>query len=321
MSKNLNKFQLGMTATPARTDGQSLKGLFNFIMEGPQIPDLQEAGILCPVRELSMPMNIDLSNVPIEKTTGDFRNDALYEKMRNINLYSEVIKEFKKHSLYKKNITYCVNIRHAMEITELYRKHGINAVCVSSFTDSNIRKQIYQDFKNNKIQVIVNCLIYTEGINIPDIESITSLRPTMSLIVYYQTYGRGVRRFPGKKECLFLDHSGNIQRHGSICDYREWPYLKKGKKKKHIIRENSDPKSKIITKYYIYDDVDLQPYINPTRKISMQMVKNIIVKMKQTKLDTKSVCDNFGIEVNNFKNFLQNNTTLHSIYQDIINRI
>ena len=52
------------------------------------------------------------------------------------------------------------------------------------------------------------------------VETIISLRPTASLALHLQMLGRGLRRKPNP--AIFLDHAGNLARHGFPDDEREW---------------------------------------------------------------------------------------------------
>ena len=311
-----NKMILGLTATPVRTDGKLLGKIYDYFIEGPQIPDLQEIGVLSRTVDLCFPFNIDISDVPISKITYDYEPDYLAHKMRNVKLYGEVIKEFKKNSLNRKNITYCVNIKHAMDMTEYYRNHGLNAVCVSSYTSFKDRMEIYKDFVASKIQILVNCMIYTEGINVPDVSSITSLRPTHSLGLHYQINGRGIRHFPGKKNCLLIDHSGNIQRHGSISDRRDWKYEIKNKKlqKKIIYGEESDNPKKRNIRYKIYEAVDLDYYVNPKRKMDASMAMRIIVETNNNSKTIEEICNQYGYTLDSFILFINKNKGYNKYY-------
>lgn len=40
---------------------------------------------------------------------------------------------------------------------------------------------ILEDFKNQKISVLINCGIFTEGVDIPNIDCIVMARPTLRL--------------------------------------------------------------------------------------------------------------------------------------------
>ena len=58
--------------------------------------------------------------------------------------------------------------------------------------------------------------ILTTGFDQPDIDAIVMLRPTMSTALYVQLLGRGMRTHPSKEDCLVLDFTDNILRHGPV---------------------------------------------------------------------------------------------------------
>ena len=60
--------------------------------------------------------------------------------------------------------------------------------------------------------------VLTTGFNAPGVDLIAMLRPTLSTGLYVQMLGRGTRTAPGKKDCLVLDFSGNVRRHGAVDD-------------------------------------------------------------------------------------------------------
>ena len=51
-------------------------------------------------------------------------------------------------------------------------------------------------------------MIFTEGTDIPNIETIIIARPTKSNTLYTQMVGRGLRLYPGKKKCVLIDCVG-----------------------------------------------------------------------------------------------------------------
>jgi DNA repair protein RadD len=54
------------------------------------------------------------------------------------------------------------------------------------------------------------------GFNVPDVDCVALLRPTMSKRLYYQQVGRGMRIHPSKADCLILDFAGNAKAHGPV---------------------------------------------------------------------------------------------------------
>jgi superfamily II DNA or RNA helicase len=70
------------------------------------------------------------------------------------------------------------------------------------------------------IQVLCNCGLISEGLDVPAVVAVILLRPTKSLTLYMQQVGRALR--PGKPKALILDHSGNTFRHGMVDAPRTW---------------------------------------------------------------------------------------------------
>src|SRR5262245_46053941 len=56
-------------------------------------------------------------------------------------------------------------------------------------------------------------MVLSYGFNVPHVDLIAMLRPTMSTGLYVQQVGRGTRKAEGKSECLILDFAGNVQCH------------------------------------------------------------------------------------------------------------
>lgn len=57
--------------------------------------------------------------------------------------------------------------------------------------------------------------ILTEGTDIPRVDCILLARPTKSSILFQQMFGRGLRLFPGKEDCLLIDFVDNFKKSGS----------------------------------------------------------------------------------------------------------
>jgi len=51
----------------------------------------------------------------------------------------------------------------------------------------------------------VNCEVFTTGFDAPNVDGIGIVRPTMSKVLREQMEGRGMRLYPGKKDCLVWD--------------------------------------------------------------------------------------------------------------------
>ena len=59
-------------------------------------------------------------------------------------------------------------------------------------------------------------MVLTTGFDVPQVDLVAMLRPTLSTGLYVQQIGRGTRKATGKGDCLVLDFAGNVMRHGPV---------------------------------------------------------------------------------------------------------
>jgi len=79
-----------------------------------------------------------------------------------------------------------------------------------------MRRSFLEKLRSGELKVIVNCMVFTEGFDEPSLDAVLVARPTRSLILYCQMIGRGLRPYPGKKNCLFIDFVDNSSKHRLI---------------------------------------------------------------------------------------------------------
>lgn len=212
---------IGLTATPCRLDGKPLSDMFDCMIVGPQTDELIRAGYLVPYKYYA-PTNLDTSKVKV--VNGEYQAQALAEAIKESSVIGDNIEQYKKLAMGKRNVVFACNIKHSQEIVRRYNEAGIPAAHLDGNTNPGERKQIIKDFESGKIKVLSNVDLFGEGFDLPAIEVVSMLRPTMSLSLCIQQWGRGLRTAPeiGKTECIILDHVNNYQRHGMPDEHREW---------------------------------------------------------------------------------------------------
>lgn len=219
-------WKLGVTATPCRINGAPFTNHFSELISSLSVKELIEKGFLSDYTFYTENPDSDLSkailSIKKKSSTGDYRiNDLL----QNLNVERHVKKLVLSYSTYAnglKGIVYCISIEHAHNICEAYKNIGVVAEYIDSKTPKTEREQIVQDFKDGKIQVLVNVDIFSEGFDCPDVEFIQMARPTWSLSKYMQQVGRGLRTSPGKDKTIILDNAGMYARFGLPSDTRLW---------------------------------------------------------------------------------------------------
>ena len=219
-------WKLGVTATPCRINGAPFTNHFSELISSLSVKELIEKGFLSDYTFYTENPDSDLSkailSIKKKSSTGDYRIDDL---LQNLNVERHVKKLVLSYSTYAnglKGIVYCISIEHAHNICEAYKNIGVVAEFIDSKTPKIERGQIVQDFKEGKIQVLVNVDIFSEGFDCPDVEFIQMARPTWSLSKYMQQVGRGLRTSPGKDKTIILDNAGMYARFGLPSDTRLW---------------------------------------------------------------------------------------------------
>ena len=236
--KILSEFPLayvcGLTATPIRLDGVGLSrkegGHFDHLICGPTFKELIDGGYLVPIRCFTAAHQIDLAGVGA--VGGDFNQGKLAAVVDRSTITGDALSHWMRIAQGRKTLIFCVSIEHAKHVSAQFNAAGISAIAVDgNWTDDN-RQGAIRDFENGSIQVLVNCHLYIEGLDIPSVSCIVNLAPTMSVSRFLQKAGRGSRPAPGKTDCIFLDHGSDVSRHGLPTDDRTWTLEGRIKKKR-----------------------------------------------------------------------------------------
>ena len=138
-----------------------------------------------------------------------------------------VLNFWQAHAVERQTIIYAVSIGHARNLEETFRNAKIDARAIYSGMQGGgeRRREIIESFRNGTLRVLINVAIATEGFDLPDASCVVLARPTMSLTLYLQMVGRGLRPKPSDsqfRDCLILDMAGNAKRHGQPEHERVW---------------------------------------------------------------------------------------------------
>lgn len=240
-------FMLGMTATPDRTDRKDIFELFDYnkVLE----VSLQEAiedGYLVPYTYYGLLDNIDYSKIRFQNNrfhVGDLEKYLIIPE-RN----EAIIEQYLELGCGDKAIGFCVSIRHAERMAEVFNAHGITAAAVTSLSAD--RDRLIDAFRRSQITVVFTVDLFNEGVDFPDVRVLLFLRPTESKTVFLQQLGRGLRLCTGKERVRILDFIGNYRRANQI---RKW--LSK-ESKTHTRREGGRIRKK--TEYIYNTDCEVR---------------------------------------------------------------
>ena len=135
---------------------------------------------------------------------------------------------WQEHAQDRQTIVYAVSVAHAENLATVFNNANVPSAVILGNTPSEIRARRMRQFSNGELKVLVNVAVMTEGFDLPDAACIVITRPTLSLALYLQMVGRGLRPKPDGGDCLILDLAGNVERHGFPDDERRWSLEPRG---------------------------------------------------------------------------------------------
>lgn len=214
---------IGLTATPWRIEKNlGFDHLFDCLIPGPQIKDLQLEKHLANAQALQLDDD-DLILVGIPARDGDYREEEIERLNETRHVWTAGALEYwQKYAAGRQTIVYAVSKRHAEILAEVFNNAGVRAAVILGNTPGKKRDWVISQFKDKKLQILVNVAVATEGIDLPDASCIVLARPTMSLALYLQMVGRGLRLKDDRGDCMILDLAGNVKRHDLPDVEREW---------------------------------------------------------------------------------------------------
>jgi superfamily II DNA or RNA helicase len=219
---------IGLTATPCRGDGRGLGGIFDAIVECPQVPELIKQGYLVGTRVYA-PAGPDLTGV--KSRAGDYIEDQLARCMDRDGLVGDIVTHWHKWGERRKTVAFAVNVAHSLHIRDEFIRSGVRAEHVDGSTPKMERDAILARLASGETEVVSNCMVLTEGWDLPAVACCILARPTKKMGLYRQMVGRVLRPAPDKSNAIVLDHAGSTYLHGFVEDRVEWTLDPEGRPK------------------------------------------------------------------------------------------
>lgn len=221
---------VGLTATPFRGNGVWLTDgkdpLFSGIAHEVTIQELLDANYLAPLVRPIDAIKTQIDVTGISTASGDYAIDDLSERVDSY-LPAVADEAVKLATERKQWLAFCPTVSNAMTFVDLLQDRGIAAALVCGETPKKERAQLIADFRAGRLRCLVTVLALATGFDVPSIDCIVWIRPTISPVLYIQGAGRGLRIAEGKTDCLWLDFSGTTERLGPIDKIKGRKRIKK----------------------------------------------------------------------------------------------
>ncbi|KAI0597955.1 P-loop containing nucleoside triphosphate hydrolase protein [Biscogniauxia sp. FL1348] len=196
---------VGVSATFSRFDGLRLGTAIDEIVYHKDYVDMIGEKWLSDVIFTTVDSRANISNIK-SGANGDFQQGELSRAVNTEETNEITVRSWlAKAGQRKSTLVFCVDLAHVSGLTQTFRRHGIDARFITGDTPKVERGERLEAFKAGKFPVLVNCGVFTEGTDIPNIDCVILARPTRSRNLLVQMIGRGMRLYPGKTNCHIID--------------------------------------------------------------------------------------------------------------------
>lgn len=210
---------LGMTATPDKRDdnleGRNIYEIFNHqIACEIRLQDAMKEDLLCPFHYFGI---TDLDKV----TDGGKSVKEKVENFRYLTSDERVCKVMEQAKFFGysgervKGLIFCSRIDEARELSKKFNEKGWRTLVLSGSDSEDARaaaiERLAGDESEDALDYILSVEIFSEGVDVPEINQVIMLRPTESPIVFIQQLGRGLRKAENKEYVVVLDFIGNYR--------------------------------------------------------------------------------------------------------------
>lgn len=196
---------VGVSATFSRFDGLKLGAAIDHIVYHKDYVDMIGEKWLANAVFTTVKSGANLSKVR-KDNFGDFAIGSLSKAVNTTNSNNITVRAWMANAQDRKStLVFCVDVEHARQLTMTFREHGVDARYLTATTPKTVRAEQLEAFRWQEFPVLLNCGLFTEGTDIPNIDCVLLARPTRSRNLLIQMVGRGLRLSPGKEDCHIID--------------------------------------------------------------------------------------------------------------------
>ena len=230
---------LGLSATPERLDGKGLDDLFDELIEVTTVSKLIEEGFL--VSPIVYSGRLDKSALKgVKKVKGDYSEHELQQAMDKPKLIGDIVENWKLRANGMQTVVFASGVEHSKHIAKAFFDAGIPTASADGSMSISERESIIRDWRSGFLKVVVNCMLFTEGFDYPELACCVIARPTQSIALALQMMGRIMRTSEVKPVSMILDHAGIMDEHGSPTIDRAWTLEGAQARKKNEVVQTMD---------------------------------------------------------------------------------
>lgn len=211
--------RVALSATPYRLDDGPIWGSldtcwFDTLAYEIAMEPLIARGYLAPLRGILTAADMPTDGVHVRQ--GDFVTKELSSKACAEEIVTSAADELCRLGANRKSwIVFCCDVAHTEVMAKALTDRGIVCGVVTGTTPAEERAATIAAARTGAIRALINCETLTTGLDVPRIDLVALVRPTMSKSLLIQQIGRGSRLSPEteKSDAVIIDLSGNLARH------------------------------------------------------------------------------------------------------------
>ena len=157
--------------------------------------------------------------------------------MNRDDLVGDIVSNWHKYGAASEDLVFCVDVAHRVHVKDEFIKSGVRPSMSMAPHPRASAMAILARLASGETEVVCNCMVLTEGFDLPAIGCIVLARPTKQIGLFRQMAGRGLRPAPGKSNLILIDHSGAVY---SVTDCSR---TKSNGPRRHQARQKPSPRN------------------------------------------------------------------------------
>ena len=213
------KLWLGMTATPDKRDdnidGRNIYEIFDHnIACEIRLQDAMEEELLCPFHYFGV-TDLEIQDKHGNKQKEDIENFRYLTSDERVENVMEKAKYFGYSGNRVKGLIFCSRIEEGQELSRKFNEKGWRTLVLTGNDSEQLRAAAIERLVDDsldpaeQLDYIISVDIFSEGVDVPEINQVIMLRPTQSPIIFIQQLGRGLRKAEDKEFVVVIDFIGN----------------------------------------------------------------------------------------------------------------
>jgi len=206
---------VGFTATLSRADGMALGEIWQDVVYTKGIAEMVREGYLVRPRGIRVQVS-DLDLGRVRRSRGDYDGAALGKALEGSLAPEKVAIAYQEHASGRQGLLFAPTVSCAEVYGAALADAGLKSTLIHGMMPIGARRDALERFRQGDVQILSNCMVLTEGTDLPMVCTIVVAPPTKSQGLYTQMIGRGLRLWPGKIDALVLDVVGASARNALV---------------------------------------------------------------------------------------------------------